>query len=194
MEPGLATAAEYEGVARGERRRRLFYKLGSVALVLGFVALIVGTTFAGGEGDAEIGRLEPSATSFSAAHRWDSGVTDNGLRTLLASHPHLQELHVTQCPGITDAGLGTISRFSQLHELTLQGRGGFTSESLAQLAACPALRVLGLAGVSIDVAAAQAIAQIKNLEELTVSAQDISAEAMEILRKAKPVLQVRLIG
>lgn len=194
MEAGVATQAQYLDATRSERRRRLLYWVVGVVILVAPFAITAAVMLSGGDGDARIAELAANETEFSAAQTWDSGVTDNGLRALTRSHPHLRSLTITQCPRVTDDGLAVIARFAALEVLTLQGGHGFTSTGLSQLAACRKLRELGLAGVTIDAEAVRGIAGMPALRELTASREKVTAEALEILRKAKPALQIELIG
>ena len=48
-------------------------------------------------------------------------VTDDGLREFGKASPHLQTLYVQGAPGITDAGLRSLTRSASLHRVSLEG-------------------------------------------------------------------------
>ncbi len=75
-------------------------------------------------------------------------ITDNGLRMLAFGLRELTCLDLSNCPGITDDGLGWLLRCPLLSNLRLAYCGGLTDVGLRMLVtfACPQLRNLTLTG------------------------------------------------
>ncbi len=107
--------------------------------------------------------------------------SDGAVRTLVADHPRLEELRLTDFRGLTDAGLREVSRLSELRLFSLEGKFWLWEDELvsvhpcirdagiAHLRALAELRVLYLQGCDqIGDASLASISEMPQLEVLAV--------------------------
>ncbi|MEO7319491.1 MAG: hypothetical protein ABIZ56_10925, partial [Chthoniobacteraceae bacterium] len=144
------------------------------------------------------------------ANFFSSGVSDEGLRALLAA-PKLRTLSLDGGGATaTDAGLALIAGHRALTELILDRNKGFTDDGFANLAKLKSLSILSVAGTSFgDVAAAALVghndirqldlketaltdaglaklARLTRLQSLNLHGTNVTAAGVEAFKKAVP--------
>ncbi len=148
-----------------------------------------------GDGFAALGRLHglrvltvtcPGVTDDALRHfrrldrleylvlRQSRSITGTGLQWL----PSPERLHTLGVNRVTDAGLQTICRFTNLEDLSIGGEQ-ITAEGFAQLARLPQLRKLSISHARLDNSLlAQCIGPLKQLRELSIYDCPITGDAL----------------
>jgi hypothetical protein len=116
-------------------------------------------------------------------------VTDKGLAHL-KDHPYLRYVHILSCDKITDDGLSALSGLKRLYDLRLVECTKITNEGLKHLRNAPSLRNLDLRKTSIDDGVIQYLWDIENLRSVYIDKDQISADAIEVLKNKLPRCRV----
>jgi hypothetical protein len=141
----------------------------------------------------DLGRMSwlPGLTNANFA---SSGISDKGLRALLAAKT-LRKLNLSGGNmTATDAGLASIAGHPALSELSLEAYPGFSDKGFAALAKLRTLHVLHAAGTGFGNAAAAAFAGHRKLEELNLRETPLTDSGLAKLTSLKTLLSLVLTG
>ena len=136
----------------------------------------------------------------------NTDATDHGLKYLTATLPHLREIHMTGCPGITDNGIEFLKGAQSLVELTLIGTkvteqglehlqelrlrklrmDGLGDAGLESLKKCQHLESLELIHARVSDAGVRSLAEFPQLQFLLLLDCEISEPVFERLKQALP--------
>ncbi len=115
---------------------------------------------------------------------WSLDVGDADLAALDLGN--VEDLNIGGNP-ITDATLGPLAKDAKKLRVLTLNYTGVTAKGLADLAGCPALRVLGVAGCgNVDDGCVPALAKLTGLERLHVDQTKVTAAGVDALKKALP--------
>lgn len=146
----------------------------------------------------------------------NSGLTDSGLKNIVAAVPRLQQLQIQINSPLTDAGIKHLEKHPTLEHLNLGGlesTNGLTPASLESLRTIPNLRTLGIAwfgtgawsdadlkrmtgfdkletlGADFKLVTddgLKTLTQLKSLKTLNMKGSKVTADGVAAFRKARP--------
>ncbi len=112
-------------------------------------------------------------------------MNDDDLKVLLLIAQHLVILDLTKSE-VSDDGLATLKKFPNLKKLTLEGSEKITSAGIRHLSEIISLENLNLVRVKLDDSAVDALSAMKGLREVYLYNSNLSDEAIEKLKSARP--------
>lgn len=126
-------------------------------------------------------------------------ITDEGLARAdaLVRLPRLRDVNLINCNAMTDAGLESLSRWSQVEALMINSSRGITDDGLAHLACMTQLKHLwfvaeGGGTLSVSDAGLAHLGQVPRLESVMVSGVGISDAGLKHLEGIKQLKQILL--
>lgn len=153
--------------------------------------------------DEALGNLAAHAECFSHVHGLvltSPRITDEGLTDAdaLVWLPRLRDVHLINCNALTDAGLESLSRWSQVESLMINSCSGITDDGLAHLARMAQLKHLwfvaeGGGTLSVSDAGLAHLGQVPRLESVMVIGVRISDAGLKHLEEMKQLKELLLI-
>ena len=119
----------------------------------------------------------------------DLSIKDEDLGTLLTLSSHIVSLDLTNSK-VTDQGIGTIIKFGNLKKLILEGTTGITINGARSLTGLAKLEYLNLIRVKLDDSFVEVLITMTNLREVYLFETDLSEEAVNRLKTARPKMFV----
>ncbi len=119
----------------------------------------------------------------------DLSIKDEDLDTLLTLSSHIVSLDLTNSK-VTDQGIGSIMKLGNLKKLILEGTTGITINGARSLTGLAKLEYLNLIRVKLDDSFVDALIAMKNLREVYLFETDLSEEAVNRLKTARPKMFV----
>ena len=116
-------------------------------------------------------------------------MNDDDLKVLLLIAQHLVILDLTKS-AVTDEGLAVLKKFPNLQKLTLEGSTKITTEGVRHLAEISSLEKLNLVRVKLDDSAVDFLSTMKGLREVYLYQTQLSDEAIQRLKYARPQIFV----
>ena len=117
-----------------------------------------------------------------------TGIVDLAI-PIISKYP-LEELHMSGCYKLTDAGISKLSGMKELKYLNLRDNPGLSSRGLAKVATNPKLWALNLTNVPrFDDQGLKFFARSKTLKHIELSGTGVAERGKEALKKALPEIQ-----
>lgn len=119
----------------------------------------------------------------------DLSIKDEDLGTLLTLSSHIVSLDLTNSK-VTDQGIGSIMKLGNLKKLILEGTTGITINGARSLTGLAKLEYLNLIRVKLDDSFVDVLIAMTNLREVYLFETDLSEEAVNRLKTARPKMFV----
>jgi hypothetical protein len=119
----------------------------------------------------------------------DLSIKDEDLGTLLTLSSHIVSLDLTNSQ-VTDQGIGSIMKLGNLKKLILEGTTGITINGARSLTGLAKLEYLNLIRVKLDDSFVDVLIAMTNLREVYLFETDLSEEAVNRLKTARPKMFV----
>ena len=119
----------------------------------------------------------------------DLSIKDEDLDTLLTLSSHIVSLDLTNSK-VTDQGIGSIMKLGNLKKLILEGTTGITINGARSLTGLAKLEYLNLIRVKLDDSFVEVLITMTNLREVYLFETDLSEEAVNRLKTARPKMFV----
>lgn len=110
---------------------------------------------------------------------------DEDLEKLLIIAPHIISLDLTDSK-ITNIGIDSICKMSNLNKLLLEGVEGINADSLSKLKSLPKLEHLNLIRVKLEAAAIDSLISLESLREVYLFDSGLAEEEITKLKSARP--------
>lgn len=153
--------------------------------------------------DEALGNMAAHVECFShveGLHLGSPRITDEGLAgaDALVRLPRLRDVNLINCNALTDAGLESLSRWSQVEALMINSSHGITDDGLAHLAGMTQLKHLwfvaeGGGRLSVSDAGLAHLRQVPRLESVMVIGVGISDAGLKHLEGIKQLKEIWLV-
>lgn len=137
--------------------------------------------------DDGIGKLRP-LKNLRQLHLEETGIGDQSMK-LLSSFAKL-ELLTIQRTKVTDKGMNALPEFPSLQTL---GGTGFGDKGLAAACRCKTLKTLNVSFGQVTDKSIAVLRQAKQLEKVTLIRNQVTQQAVDELRAARPELRIHFI-